>query len=145
MVVRNTKWSQNFRGRGKITWPHSYIRLKMEQTCDQHCVERFETLISSGSVKARKSPYQRYYSILYYMYLLRTWIYLYTVFHYSLPNYLSVDMERIQKRVHSIVYPQRRYEEAMIESGLLPLHVRRIQSCDKLFNQILDNRNHKLN
>ena len=80
------------------------------------------------------------------MYLLRTWIYLYTVFHYSLPNYLSVDMERIQKRVHSIVYPQRRYEEAMIESGLvLPLHVRRIQSCDKLFNQILDNRNHKLN
>ena len=54
-------------------------------------------------------------------------------------------MEPIQKRVHSIVYPQRRYEEAMIESGLLPLHVRRIQSCDKLFNQILDNRNHKLN
>ena len=107
MVVRNTKWSQNFRGRGKITWPHSYIRLKMEQTCDQHCVERFETLISSGSVKARKSPYQRYYSILYYMYLLRTWIYLYTVFHYSLPNYLSVDMERIQKRVHSIVYPRK--------------------------------------
>ena len=54
-------------------------------------------------------------------------------------------MERIPKRTRSIVYPQRRYEEAMIESDLLPLHVRRIQSCDKRFNQILDNPNHKLN
>ena len=65
------------------------------------------------------------------------------VFHYSLPHYLSEDKERVQKRANSIVYPELGYQASLVESGLLPLHVRRMQSCDKLFEQILDN--HKLN
>ena len=41
--------------------------------------------------------------------------------------------------------PELGYQASLVESGLLPLHVRRMQSFDKLFEQILDNPNHKLN
>ena len=68
-----------------------------------------------------------------------------TVFHYSLPKYLSDELERVQKRALRIVYPSKHYNEALSESGLATLYARRHAVCVKLFNQILDDPNHKLN
>ena len=66
------------------------------------------------------------------------------VFNYSLPKYLSDDIERIQKRALSTVYPRSRYEHSLVMSGLSRLQERRNKSCEKFFNKILDNPNHKL-
>jgi hypothetical protein len=40
------------------------------------------------------------------------------VFRQSLPKYLSENIERIQKRAHSVTYPGLKYEDAALESGL---------------------------
>ena len=68
-----------------------------------------------------------------------------TVFHYSLPKYLSDEMERVQMRALRFVYPSMHYNEALIESGLETLCARRYAACLKLFNVILDDPNHRLN
>ena len=68
-----------------------------------------------------------------------------TVFHYSLPKYLSDELERVQKRALRIVYPHMEYNEALTASGLETLLARRQAACVKLFNSILDNPQHKLN
>ena len=67
-----------------------------------------------------------------------------TVFHYSLPKYLSDEIERVQKRVLRIVYRNLHYEDALMEAGMESLYARRQTACNKLFNQILNNPNHKL-
>ncbi len=66
------------------------------------------------------------------------------VFHYSLPKYLSDEIERVQKRVLRIVYPNLHYEDALIEARMESLYARRQIACNKLFNQILNKPNHKL-
>jgi hypothetical protein len=68
-----------------------------------------------------------------------------TVFHYSLPKYLRDEIERVQKRVLRIVYPNLHYEDALIEARMESLYARRQIACNKFFNQILNNPNHKLN
>ena len=60
------------------------------------------------------------------------------VFHYSLPKYLSDDIERVQKRANSIVYPGINYEDSLVESGLFTLYERRNQACTKFFSQVLE-------
>ena len=67
-----------------------------------------------------------------------------TVFHYSLPKYLSDEIERVQKRVLRIVYPNLHYKDALMEAGIESLYARKQTACNKLFNQILNNPNHKL-
>lgn len=66
------------------------------------------------------------------------------VYHHSLPQYLSVDLERCQRRALRIIYPDCSYNEALLLTGLVPLHNRREFLCDKLFNSILSNPSHKL-
>ena len=68
-----------------------------------------------------------------------------TVFHYSIPKYLSDEIERVQKRALRIVYPNLHYEDALVEAGMESLYARRQKACDKLFKQILEDPNHKLN
>ena len=68
-----------------------------------------------------------------------------TVFHYSILKNLSDEIERVQKRALRIVYPNLHYEDALIEAGMESLHTRRQKACDKLFKQILEDPNHKLN
>ena len=68
-----------------------------------------------------------------------------TVFHYSIPKYLSDEIERVQKRVLRIVYPNFHYEYALVEDGMESLHTRRRKACDKLFKKVLEDPNHKLN
>ena len=66
------------------------------------------------------------------------------VYHHSLPQYLSVDLERCQRRALRITCPDCSYNEALPLTGLVPLHERREFLCDKLFNPILSNPSHKL-
>ena len=61
-----------------------------------------------------------------------------------IPKYLSDEIERVQKRILRIVYPNLHYEDALIEARMESLYARREIACNKLFNQILNNPNHKL-
>ena len=59
-------------------------------------------------------------------------------FHGSLPNYLSDQIERVQKRALRIVYPELSYREALAEANLMSLFDRREYLCTTLFNQIIE-------
>ena len=59
------------------------------------------------------------------------------VFHFSLPSYLSNALERVQKRVLSIIYPMITYADCLEKSGVKTLHDRRVDACEKLFNEII--------
>lgn len=52
------------------------------------------------------------------------------VFYHTLPNYLKLELERLQKRAMAIIYPS------------LSQHYENI--CSRLFNDILDNPSHIL-
>ena len=43
------------------------------------------------------------------------------LFHCSLPQYLSVDLERCQKRALRIIFPEKEYDEALARTGLISL------------------------
>ena len=65
------------------------------------------------------------------------------VFNHALPKYLSEDLERVQKRVLSIVSPGETYQRNLEIVQLTTLHQRRHDMCDKLFNQIIRDQSHK--
>ena len=64
------------------------------------------------------------------------------VFHHALPAYLGDDIERIQKRVLSIVSPNMSY--CLASFGMSTLQDRRNELCRQLFNSISTNPEHKL-
>lgn len=66
------------------------------------------------------------------------------VFHNGLPQYLSTDLERLQKRALRIIHPQVSYADALVASDLTTLYERREMLTTKLFNEITSNENHKL-
>lgn len=66
------------------------------------------------------------------------------VFHDSLPQYLSEDLEKLQKRALRIIYPALSYSEALIEAGIDTLFDRREFLTCKLFNDIVNDIDHKL-
>lgn len=66
------------------------------------------------------------------------------VFHYALPGYLQETLERVQKRVLSIIYPGISYHDSLVLSGLPNLTVRRQELCEKLFCSVNSDSNHKL-
>ena len=47
------------------------------------------------------------------------------VYHHSLPQYLSFDLEGCQRRALRIINPGCSYDEALSMTGLVPLHKRR--------------------
>ena len=47
--------------------------------------------------------------------------YLCQVYHNSLPNYLSNDLEQLQKHSMQIIYPELRYTKALEKAGLQTL------------------------
>ena len=59
------------------------------------------------------------------------------LFHCSLPQYLSVDLERCQKRALRIIFPNKEYDEALACTGLISLHERRENIATKLFSNVL--------
>ena len=65
-------------------------------------------------------------------------------FHGNLPEYLSNQIERIQKRALPMLYPEERYGDALKLTGLQSLADRRDRLCRELFNSVSINNNHKL-
>ena len=66
------------------------------------------------------------------------------VFHCSLPNYLSDEIERIQKREITSIFPDCSYTDALNKTGLPSLFNRRNILCSKLFHSIVNDSSHKL-
>ena len=66
------------------------------------------------------------------------------VSHPALPQYLSEDIERVQKRTLSIIRPKVPYSECLVRFGLTTLQERRVALCDKLFNSNTSCPGHKL-
>ena len=59
-------------------------------------------------------------------------------FHSSLPAYLSDQIERVQKRVLRILFPEVSYSKALEDAGLKTLFHRREELCSTLFKQIVE-------
>ena len=66
------------------------------------------------------------------------------LFHDSLPQYLSNDLEYCQKRALRIIHPGRSYEQALDETGPVKLSERRQMITCKLFKEAC-RPGHKLN
>ena len=54
------------------------------------------------------------------------------VFHRALPNCLSENLERLQKRAMKIIYPELSYVKALELSGLLTLYENKRDNCGKV-------------
>ena len=61
--------------------------------------------------------------------------YAYQTFHSSLPACLSDQIERVQKRVLRILFPEVWYSKALADAGLKTLFHRRKELCSTLFIQ----------
>jgi hypothetical protein len=66
------------------------------------------------------------------------------VFHNGLTNYLSQDLEWVQKRALRIILPWVSYEDALQSTSLQRLSHRRDGLSDKLFEEIVTDDSHKL-
>ena len=67
------------------------------------------------------------------------------VFHFNLPEFLNIMLERIQKRAMNIIYGYDvPYSEALVMSNLHKLSDHRSYLCDDFFKKILPNPNDKL-
>ena len=66
------------------------------------------------------------------------------VWHYSLAQYLSDEIESIQRRALRIIFPDLKYEDALVTAGVVSLFLRRKTICEKLFVQMSVETYHKL-
>ena len=66
------------------------------------------------------------------------------VFHDSLTQSLSDDLESIQKRVMKIIFPGITYNEALNITNVQKLKTRRQELTNKLFQEIVSNDSHRL-
>ena len=66
------------------------------------------------------------------------------IWHGSLTEEQSKDIERIQRRGMKIIFPEKTYEQALIECGMETLENRREKMCIKLIND-MKGLIHKLN
>ena len=61
-----------------------------------------------------------------------------TVWHNSLPKYLSDKLELVQKRAFRTIYPNTHYKDALLIANCSRLHSRRNDLCVKTFEQMKD-------
>ena len=66
------------------------------------------------------------------------------VFHRALPEYLSGDLERIQRQALKIVHSDLSYSEALKVSGLQSLHERRESITTRIYHEVTNNPCNKL-
>ena len=64
------------------------------------------------------------------------------VFYYALPKYLQNDLERVQKRALSIIFPGLAYNKAL--AGIQTISDYNESICDKTFKDIRNNTSHRL-
>ena len=55
------------------------------------------------------------------------------IWHFNIPEYLSNDIERIQRRALKIIHPSLSYNEALVVCNMSTLHLRREQLCQTFF------------
>jgi hypothetical protein len=67
------------------------------------------------------------------------------VFHTGLPQYLSDDLETLQKRALRVIYPDLLYNETINALNITTLFERRQVLNDRLFKEIVEDSSHKLN
>ena len=61
-------------------------------------------------------------------------------FRYSLPAYLSNELERVQKQAMRIIFPFCSYNESLVESNVIKLSDRRQELVDKLFKEVVQSK-----
>ena len=66
------------------------------------------------------------------------------LYHHALPDYLSNDIERVQKRALSLISPGLSYLDSLSLFNLNSLKDRRIKQCNKFFEPIVFNTENKL-
>ena len=66
------------------------------------------------------------------------------VWHYFLPQYLSDEIERIQRQALCIIYSELKYSEAMDRANVVTLFQRRNSICARFFDRIYSDTSHKL-
>ena len=66
------------------------------------------------------------------------------VFHNSLPQYLSYEIEKLQKRAFRIIFPELHYQEVLDLLNIPTLYDRRETLAEKLFSDIVTNDQNKL-
>ena len=67
------------------------------------------------------------------------------VIHDSLTQFLSNDLELIQKRAMKVIFPKATYDQALNFANIHSLKKRRQDLTDKLFHEITSNEDHRLN
>ena len=65
------------------------------------------------------------------------------IFHHALPVYLNDDLERVQRRALSIIFPELSHHDSLGRFGFAALYDRRLSLCEKLFLTI-SSPSHKL-
>ena len=65
------------------------------------------------------------------------------LFHSSLPNCLSDELERIQRRAMLIIFPDLKYSSALEKSCINTLYERRVKLSYDLFKDIINIKDHK--
>ena len=66
------------------------------------------------------------------------------VYHNSLPKYLSDDLERLQKQDLRIILPEKTYAASLESSNLATMDDRRQTLTERLFSDIVSNKDHAL-
>ena len=66
------------------------------------------------------------------------------LYHHALPDYLTKDIERIQRRALAIITPDLSYSESLLLYNMVSLEHRRSNQCNKFFESIVNNPDHKL-
>ena len=66
------------------------------------------------------------------------------VYHNSLLKYLSDDLERLQKRALRIILPEKTYAASLESSNLATMDDRRQTLTERLFSDIVSNKDHAL-
>ena len=61
------------------------------------------------------------------------------VWRYSIQQYLSKDIEKIQKRAFRIIFPLQKYGEALITTNIMSLRDRREKLCEQFFEMNITN------
>ena len=66
------------------------------------------------------------------------------LFHSRLPNYLSDELERIQRRTMHIIFPDLKYSSVLEKSCINTLYESRVKLSYDLFKDIINIKDHKL-
>lgn len=94
-------------------------------------------------LKRAKLPYNDL--VLFYTTCIRSVLsYAVPVFHYSLPQYLKYELERVQKRALSIICPGVSYNDALAKLGILSLESYNDAICDKVSYSVISDPNNRL-